>query len=496
MARKSNRISVLQFNEGLISWLRVRRSPKGIEVDAYETNRGAWSVADGSLEAALRSFVADRGIAGDTVCSVLPRHEMTARILNLPSHHAAEIDGMVRLSAEEYVPYPAQELVIDQCIVEKRSDGSARTLAVFAHRDVVEAHAAILRACGIEPEHIFVSTACLASAAAACSQGEHERYALVHLAAGGLEVLVMNNGVIEYGRGVASAQDWSSLDDAGSDAAEELAVELRSSLAAYRRESEHGEPVDRVYVSSDYADPVSAANALSASTGYDCHPASFAERLLDRRHPAMTSLPLVAFGAAMAAQQRASIEISLVPESILHARRSARMRNQLAKVGGLAAAIVFLAGAVYGQAAYTRSSYMGELQRRIAAVEPVAAGVEHKRAQLVRLQQHLDKRGSALELLARLTELAPRTGLAFTRFAFAHGESLIIQGRAESQNYIFELADSMREAGRERVPQFARARLGPTAPETEQNTPVYQFEIVVPLTSPEPAEEVVSEPGE
>jgi len=159
------------------------------------------------------------------------------------------------------------------------------------------------------------------------------------------------------------------------------------------------------------------------------------------------------------------------------------------RAGGLAAAIVLLASAVYGQAVYTRARYIDELQKRIALIGPVAAGVESKRSQLVRLQQHLDKRGSALELLARLTELAPRSGLTFTRFAFTHGESLIIQGRAESQNFIFELADSMREAGRERVPQFARARLGPTAPETEQNLTVFQFEIVVPLTPPEPADD-------
>ena len=41
-----------------------------------------------------------------------PRHEITARIIELPSQDPDELVGMIRLGCEEYVPYPADELII------------------------------------------------------------------------------------------------------------------------------------------------------------------------------------------------------------------------------------------------------------------------------------------------------------------------------------------------------------------------------------------------
>lgn len=481
MARKSH-ISVLQFDERHIARLRVRRSPKGVDVVSYDVQSGAWSMADGSLAEAVRGFAREHRLAEDAVCTVLPRHEMTARILTLPSHSAIEIESMVRLSAEEYVPYPAQELVIDQTILQKSGDGTSKVLAVFAHRDLVESHVDVLRKCAINPDHIYVSTACLASAAQQ-ARVNAPRYALVHLGFGGIEVLVIQNGRLVYGRGVAVQHDWNGLGAADSPEAEELAVEVRASLSAYRRESEDGEGVDTIFVSADCADCAVAANALSEITGLDCSPATFAASVFERGAAPSPGIPLVAAGAALAAQDRAALAISLVPESLLRARQSSEVRRKLFAGGGLVAAVLLSAAAVFAQAYYQRAAYSRELQRRIASIQAEAESVREKRAQLLRLQQHLDRRGSALELLARVSELIPRAGVTVTRFVYTHNDSLVLQGRAESQGLATELADAMRELGQKDVPQFARARLGATKQEAEQDRQVYQFEIICPFAA-------------
>jgi hypothetical protein len=485
LARKSN-ISILQFDERHITRLRVQRSPKGVDALSYDVQAGSWSASDGTLAEALRAFAKEHRLADDSVCTVLPRHEMTARILSLPTHSAVEIESMVRLSAEEYVPYPAHELVIDQTVLQKMSDGTAKVLAVFAHRDVVESHVEILRACAIEPEHIYVSTACLASAAHQ-ARGEETRYALVNLASGGLEVLVIQNGRLTYGRGVAAQHDWNRLAQPGSAELEELALEVRASLSAYRRESEDGESVDRVYVCSDYADCAAAANALADATGFECAPAKFGMALFEHTQP-KAGIPLVSAGAALAAQDRATLAIGLVPASLIESRQSSRMRRSLYTGGGMAAAVALSALAVFAQAYYQRASYSSELNKRIEQVRPEAESVREKYAQLLRLQQNLDRRGSALELLAALSDLIPRAGVTITRFVFTHNDTLAIHGRAESQGLASELADAMREAGQKDVPQFARARLGATKQEAEQDRQVYQFEIIVPLEVEEPSE--------
>jgi Tfp pilus assembly PilM family ATPase len=149
------------------------------------------------LEAALRVFVQKHALPGQDVYTVLPRHEITSRILVLPSADMDEIQGMIRLSAEEYVPYPLHDLVLDQCLLARLEDGSSRVMAVFAHKDLVAAHMALLGKVGIEPKQIYLSTACLASAAIASHGPETDNYALVNLSPGGLEALVIRKGHLE-----------------------------------------------------------------------------------------------------------------------------------------------------------------------------------------------------------------------------------------------------------------------------------------------------------
>ena len=483
MARKTRNISILQFDEQLISRLRVSSSTKGLEVLSHDVRRGFWPSTDDSLAKAVRDFVNEFHVSDDRVFTVLPRHSMTARILLLPSHDPREIKSMVRLSVEEYVPYPEHELVLDQSILQRQADGQSRMLAVFAHRDVVEEHARVLRACGIEPEQILVSTACLASAAILARGSADERFVLIHLASGGVEILVLHGNRFEYGRGVATVQDWSQAALPESEALEELSAELRATLSAHRRESEDTTPLDRVYVCSECFDSAAVAAALGNATGMECTPARFAATLVSRGGDRVSGFPLVALGAALNAQQRAPVSISLVPESLEIARQRSATRRIALRVGCGVLAFVLGLAALYGQATIQRSRYIAELQSRIAEAEPVALSVEAKRKKLIRLQQHLDRRGSALELLARLTELSPVSGLNITRYSFTYGEGLTISGRAESLTLVDALAEALREAGRNEVPQFSRAGLGPYKAETEQNQPVIQYEVYIPFAS-------------
>ena len=149
MTRKSQQISILQFDAQRISRLRVRPSTKGVDVLAWDTQDGPWSIEDGALDKALHAFVKEHRVGADTVYTVLPRHEVTTRILELPSHNREELTNMVRLSAEEFVPYSADELIIDQSVLRPLESGESQILAVLAHHDVVNNHLGMLRKAGI-----------------------------------------------------------------------------------------------------------------------------------------------------------------------------------------------------------------------------------------------------------------------------------------------------------------------------------------------------------
>ena len=471
MARKSNIISILQCDNQLISLLRVHPSSKGIEVLSFDTQRGAWSMEDASLEAALIAFAQKHALADDTLCTVLPRYDVTSRILTLPTHGLEEAASMVRLSAEEFVPYAADELVIDQCILQTLPNGESRVLAVLAHRDVVNAHLALLKKAGLEPERILMSSACLASAVAASLDFTDDPVAVVNLASGGLEIVVLGGARLQYGRGIATVQDWAESPDA----LNELALEVRGSLAAFRRESEDGTPVDRVYLCSEWLAVTSACETLEHETGKECQPAVFAKRLITKGQEHVDTLPLVSLGAALAAQDRAAISINLLPESMTRVRALEGAKSTFLKGFGLVAVILLALSGLYFQAVHQRDAYIRELQKQIKELEPSARGVTAKQEQLSILRQQVQHHGSALEILASAFKAGPAGKLTVIRFLYNRKDGVHINGRASSIDEVQSFAQTLRDMAQNGLEQLAQAKVVYTGATEERGSPVVAF---------------------
>lgn len=473
MSHKSNNISILQFGEHLIARLKVRRSAKGLDVIAYDVERGNWTARDGALDEALKDFAARHNIAEDLVFSIIARHEMTARILELPSQSPGEIAGMIRLSAEEYVPFPVEELLIDQCILQKLPDGRSKVLAVFAHQDVVNAHVKTLHHAQIEPKQIFLSTACLASAAIAANQGQG-RFALVNLASEGLEVVVVRDGQLEYGRAVASSQSLEDME-------EELRVEIRASLSAYRRESEDGESVDNIFLSSDWADVAPHCQALMPEFEQPCAPAEFVATLLNQESAPVPALAAASIGAALLAQDRGAVSIRLLPQSMVTARQRSDVKRRATQLAAAGLVVLVGLGILYGQAVHQRRAYLRDLRAQISQIEPAAQQIASKQKQLRILQTQVERSGSVVELMAALVDLFPPAGMNITRLVYARESGLEIYGRAENLTQVERLAQDLIDVGKASLAQFARAEQAYEHKVQERTVEVLDYKIVAPF---------------
>lgn len=492
MGRKSGNICILQVDERIISMLRCRRSTKGLQILSFAQEQIAPSHDESGVGRSLKQFIRKHNIAFDDVYTVLPRHEMTVRILILPSHDLNEISGMVRLSAEEHVPYSSSELVIDQCILQRLSDGNARVLAVFAHRDVVERHVQVLTQSGIEPQRIFISTACLASAVFAARGDVAEHTALVNLAPGGIEVLVVKGNVLEYGRAVATPANWSNL-HTSEDIQEELAAEVRTSLAVFRRETPDNDPVDRVYVSADYGDPNLAARTLAEKLGIDVVPSRFGASICISQEQEAQTIPLTLLGAALTAQNRASVVIDLVPPSLTEARQRAELRRAAIRVGAFLGALLISIFALYEISLFQRTAYLKQIMHKSEELRPIADEVALKQRNLAALQERINRSGTVLEVLARMSELAPEEGLTFTKLTYDSRKGVILQGRASDLAVVNRFSNTLRRAARPEEPWLAEARQGKSAEVQERGVTVQQFEIEIPFLEKPVTETTTSE---
>lgn len=476
MKRNAKKISIVQFSEHALSRLRVTPSPSGVAVDSHAYVQGDWPRQDGSLEEALRAFALEHRIKNDRVYSVLPRHDVTTRILNLPSQDAEEIRGMLRLGASEYVPYPAEELVVAHAILEKLPDGSAKTLAVIAHQDAVQDHFDLLKAAGIEPHRILLSTACLLSAALSSKSAPDACTAYVELKASGLEVLVTREGILEYGRGVSVAQPWNFDEEHREASLAEIAGELQRSLSAHRRDSADGHGAQSVFLTSEAFDSAALAPDLGKRLELPCNAANGELDVVHSGREALRGVPLAGIGAALTAQGRGKCQIELMPDTVVRRRSAATAQKRSLRLAALVALVLFSGGALYAQAALQRSAYIRDLEVRIESIRPRVKNVMAKRKHLERLQRQVERRGTPLELLSSLSALSPNSGLNLTRFSFQHDEGIELRGRAKQRTSVHALAEALRESP---IPQFARAREIYTDYATERRKEVWNFGISI-----------------
>lgn len=445
----------------------------------------AGRVTDRSAAERLRAFMQENGLDADRVCTIVPRHQVTVRMLELPSQDQDEIAGMVRLRAEEIVPYPVDELVIDQCIVGRSSPGHSKVLVAVARNEVILGRLEVFEQAGVAVEHAFLSTTCLQSAIASVHPDDEELIALTHLGAEGVEVLLSRGGQIEFGRGVAISVSLDETGGISTTTQEDITTELEKSVAAHKREANSEIPAVEWALSSDRADATSVATALSRELPGGCRPAHrFLERVSEGRGHVEASVPLAAIGAALCMQGRGANGIDLLPESFRRRRARTRARNTLVRMVAACAMLAIALGGVYTQAQVQRARYIDELEERAEELRPYAHSVRTKRAHLRRVQQQFERKGTALEMLSAIAELAPREGLNINRFSFRYGESLTLQGRAREPGYFDLLLDDMRAASRLSLPQLAAAHEVYRTVTRERNQEVWGYSISVPFPQP------------
>jgi type IV pilus assembly protein PilM len=539
LARKSREISVLQFDSRHIVWLRVSQSGPEAGILDYALETGRWAVKDGSLAEALKAFIAKHPLAEDRVYTVLPRHEITTRILTLPTHDEDEAANMIRFSAEEYVPFNASELIIDQMILQKLENGESRIFAAFARRDLVETHVNLLSAAGIQPEQILLSTLCLASAARTGLPEADARYALVHLGVSGLEVLVMDKGTLLFSRAIAMAQNWdasappeaSAQEDvleipadtsaqvqdtesggsgsifdlpenagvqdapppAGDEAMEELVAEVRGSLSTFRRESEDGLGAEIIYLSSDTADTAKAREVLEERLEKKCLAADFMESISGPGIRKADGTPLNLIGAALTARGNLRNTINLLPETLVQNRRMEQLQRRVLHGGGAVIIVLLALYGLYYQAVAQRAAYIEKLEERIAALEPRARGVKAKQNQLQLLNRQVNRNASALELLARITGEAPEERLNITRFSYDRELGIDLFGRAKTVDDVHDFAQNLRTLAEGFLKFFAQTRSLYEEKAKERNEEIFMYHIAIPFPEEEEGDQFIEE---
>ena len=518
---KKNKYIFLTIEGGYYTLLHVQKTRKTWEVLEYETNFDLTHTSEGTLSQLIHKARENKWL-NEPCYLVLPRHEITSRIITLPSQDIEEIKNMVSLSAEEFVPYSLEEIQISQCILEKLPDSQSRVFVAIAHRDLIQEKIKTLQNIGWEPSGILVSTGLLInSASEILKKSKHTHSLFVHLTLAGIEVGIFNNHTLCFSRGVRT--NWESGDispspiskdkdeevvldpfrnsieitpleengdekgyENSADITHEILREIRTSINSYQRETETEVNIDTIYISSDFPINPQLKEELNKFLDIPCvflgvNDYPFLQPSDDLTEPISATL----LGVGLSLYKDKPFVIDLLPEELLITHKFRELSKHIKRVVILGAVLILSLVGWFIESVYQRKQLIRELEGKVAELEPNARGIAEKRQQLQILRREVAKSGSFLNYLARITEATPPR-VNMNMVSYRRTEGINIWGRAKTIDDIHTFAENLRrQALSSSLKAFQQARSVYEQQTREQNEIIFDYQIAIPFTEEE-----------
>lgn len=402
------------------------------------------------LVQAVRGALAAGGITATHVVTALPRRMVTLKYARLPHAPAEHVRGMVELEAQQYVPFPMADAVIDHQVIVDDADDLTTVLIAAARRTMVAELMAVFDAAGLHVDSLSVSALGLAEHAA----GSVAPVALVAIEPGEMEMAVVGGGRVLFTRAAALESDAG-----GGGRDRQLASEVSRSLIAYRNEFRAGQ-VTRVEVAGPEAESAAAREVLANALQADVEPLRSA---LFPTRPEDAGAYAVAAGLALEAAGGGLSRINLTPSERTERRQAVRRRFATG-VALAVTAVVLVVGAFATQAALTRQkaerSAMLRENQKLRTVERALKEVRAEHSELVEdynaVLSGLGRRLPVVDAVKALSDATPaKGGVYLTQLSFDRAGAMTVQGKAKAENAATRMVSALQATG-----AFDEVRLG------------------------------------
>lgn len=342
-----------------------------------------------AVSAAIRRLWSDGGFKTKRVVLGVMNQRVIVRQADLPAMSEDDLRSALRFEAQELIPIPVEDAVLDFQILDESIDGESerrmRILLAAAQRDMIRTHMATIEGAGLTASAIDVIPFALVRALTlgGPSFDSEGAEAIVCIGGGVTNVVVHENGVPRFVRGllvggdditeaiareldidVDSAEDLKRRADAASpdasvaraaqvvtDRLAPLVEEIRGSLDYYLAQAQSA-PISRVLVTGGGSRLPGIMERLQSQLGGRVEPARplasvavgqmrYSEAELADLEP-LLSVPI---GLALAGEQIKGVRrISLLPLEVAAVREQRRQALLIGAVGaGLAVVLIALA---------------------------------------------------------------------------------------------------------------------------------------------------------
>jgi len=405
----SNTLTVIELGSKVLAAVTARGNGRGVEI----VHSGAAPMA--SLDAeGVRQALQQCGVSDARSAALLiPRGQAMLRDLELPESAPEELVSMVRFQVEREMPLPLDQIRYSY-VETGRAEGKVHVQVVAVQRDVLEPAMAALGGAGVKVTGVYVSSFGLL-----CLWPDGETAALVEVAAGEAEILVVDGGRMEFSR-TAPLLDGVTP--------EAVADEVDRTLQTYK--SRAGRDVQKVVLAGKGARAEEFARGMGARLA----------REVIQVGPGDLETASAA-GICVGLLRSDVLPDILRPPSVVRKFRVTRVHRIVgAVVLGLVGLVVVFQLAL--------ASKQGSLDRRRdekKKLEPLAEGVNRMNQQTALAHQWYRDRHDWIRVFESLCQSIRRENLWLSSATFEESGAVRLTGKAKDERHVTEFTAALKK---------------------------------------------------
>ncbi|MDD5348020.1 MAG: hypothetical protein PHT59_05340 [Candidatus Omnitrophica bacterium] len=409
-----------------------RRQIEGFAVAEYP------SIEDKeAVENSLKTLLPALHCAADRIIVSIPHQWVSSRYIRLPSQDTKEIEEMIYLQAAKDLPLTREGLTFGHQVVARDADGFSEITMIFARRAGINRIVNAFVHNQLEVSAVYLCTYGIVGFYNAVMTAQAPETIVVGLEPSGMEVAVVRNGKVYLSRSANVQQkepDW----------ADAVFKQLMETQSLYLRQGPFG-PIRKVLLTGD------------ARLIRECKPHLDQKMVIPVEVMESKGLPAGVIARSAAADipisllgfmlQQPPETTSLLPKEARTTRLERQQRTRSKRTAWLAALASAMLVTALAVQVFARHSYLGYLDRELAAVKQKAQGLESK---VKALRAFRNKQGTGLQVLEFLVAVheAIPAGVAVNQLRFEAGqeELFVLRGYSEKLDTVFAYASALRSA--------------------------------------------------
>lgn len=392
--------------------------------------------------------VKSRGMMIKNLILIHPDHQLTTRILSLPSTDRKEIADIIDLQAVKQTPYSREEITSGFSVLEQDATGYSKVLVAISHRDVVTRFFRMAELAGLPANQVCTSLEGIQNWYQTLleqrTELKTELVALLDVDYDHSDFVLFQGANLAYSRSIAIGA--KQIQDGGLAAQNDFAKEVLRSMESGAGEMKEAQ-VARVLVTGAQNLGQDVVAVLSREFNLACEMVSalklpsglFHAHAMDDLETAACSLVSVTGFAVKSAAPK----INLIPSEIQLRKELEEKARDLTTFGALLLALISLLSVIALIRVYEKNHYLGLLKQEYKQIEPEAIDIERQVAKMRLAQDQRLKGGGILDVMKEVTETLPEN-MTLTFFQFQGKEKTVnLRGVSEEMSSVFQLLSTL-----------------------------------------------------